>query len=480
MAVVWCNPANVGSEDGLTRATGWVLMSDALSDPNLDSNDGVRVADSGNHTVLSGTLAWVNGSASVNTSVDLTSSLSSGDIIAKSDFESNDDETPHEVVSITSSVITLKEVYVGTDETISGNILLSTFDDINWVIDQSVPVSCGWKSIDTTEATGFTYLRKTGASTGTGILISNHFVTLDRCGCFRYDRNLHVFNFWNAIVTNFYSVSAADEAIYLQFAHGIHLENVWSTGSDDNGFSFEVTYGSKMKNIYAHSNDEGVFFNSCGSIITDISTKYNRAGIDIRGGGVQINGCVIENNTDGFNFQSALNVNINNPSFSNNTNDLTFFSSRELDSEDSTVSIQNYDLISYDNRLYFSTFGVISRNTVEARGSECRDFDVNDADFYITEKNKFFPVVQSTQATITYYVKDNASFNGDLEASLWFEGKIITDWTNVPLTNSYVQQSIIAQSSDIDKNGHVELKLRARGTSGNVYLADDNSDYGVS
>lgn len=71
-------------------------------------------------------------------------------------------------------------------------------------------------------------------------------------------------------------------------------------------------------------------------------------------------------------------------------------------------------------------------------------------------------------------MKDDATFNGDVRAALYFLGQKITGWTAWTMTTSYVEQSIVAAAGDITEDGVVELRMQVRGTAGNVY-ADDLS-----
>jgi hypothetical protein len=481
MAVVWCNPANVGTEDGTTRATGWADMADALIDGNLNTTDGIRVADSGDGAVLSGTLAWVEGSATINTSENLTGSLAAGDFIAKSDFDTDDNETPHEIVSITSSVITLTKVYVGATETISGNIKISTFDDLNWSLNvASIPVSCGWKSADTTEATGLTFLRKTGTKTGTGIDIAANGVSLYRSGAFRYDRNLEVYGVYIATIQDFYALSAADESMYIQTTVKSHFENIWSCGSDDQGIY--MGYGIKdteFFNIHCHTNDDGILFSGNRPYFCGVYCYYNTYGIWCNENDFFATDVHLKNNTHGIDIFNSGDHMLVNVEFDSNTNDITFGGSYDVSSERPGLAIQNFNLVAGDNRSYFKN-GTIIAETTEVRTTNSRKFEATSATEYIIECCKYFPVSSGVSATLSFYAKDDVSFNGNFEASIWFEGIKITDWTEKTLTTDFAQYTIVANAIDIDKDGHVELRLRARGTAGAVYLADDSADYGVS
>jgi hypothetical protein len=69
-------------------------------------------------------------------------------------------------------------------------------------------------------------------------------------------------------------------------------------------------------------------------------------------------------------------------------------------------------------------------------------------------------------------MKKDGSFNGDVQFELWYLGELIEGPTEKTLTTDYAQYSISADSADITEDGVLTLRVKARGTAGNVY-ADD-------
>ena len=51
-------------------------------------------------------------------------------------------------------------------------------------------------------------------------------------------------------------------------------------------------------------------------------------------------------------------------------------------------------------------------------------------------------------------------------------GVKITGWTEWTPTTSYVQKTIVAASGDISEDGVLELRIKVRGTAGNVFVDD--------
>jgi len=71
-------------------------------------------------------------------------------------------------------------------------------------------------------------------------------------------------------------------------------------------------------------------------------------------------------------------------------------------------------------------------------------------------------------------MKDDAGFNGDVVAALYFLGERITGWSTWSMTTDYVEQDIVGALGDITEDGVIELRVKVRGTAGNVF-ADDFS-----
>jgi len=74
--------------------------------------------------------------------------------------------------------------------------------------------------------------------------------------------------------------------------------------------------------------------------------------------------------------------------------------------------------------------------------------------------------------TLSAYIKDDASFNGDIQAAIYFMGEKITGWTEWTPTTSYVKKEIVAAAGDITEDGVLELKIKVRGTTGLAFVDD--------
>jgi len=113
-------------------------------------------------------------------------------------------------------------------------------------------------------------------------------------------------------------------------------------------------------------------------------------------------------------------------------------------------------------------YGYIEKNTSQARSGSCLNFVPKDATYYIWQ-DFYVPVQLGNSITVGLYMKDDVSFNGDVQFELYFLGKLIQGPIEKTMTTSYAQYSITHDGSDINEDGIVTLRVKVRGSSGNVY-----------
>ena len=123
-----------------------------------------------------------------------------------------------------------------------------------------------------------------------------------------------------------------------------------------------------------------------------------------------------------------------------------------------------------DNRCYYE-YGVTYRDTADARSTQCLKYDPTSATYYISQ-SFFFKADSGVAQTLSAYVKDDAAFNGDIQAAIYFMGEIITAWAEWTPAEAYAQKTIVAAAGDITEDGVLELKIKVRGTAGNVFVDD--------
>jgi parallel beta-helix repeat protein len=119
----------------------------------------------------------------------------------------------------------------------------------------------------------------------------------------------------------------------------------------------------------------------------------------------------------------------------------------------------------------FYEYGTTERDTANARSGECLKYTPTSAIYYISQ-SFFFKADSGVSQTLSAYIKDDASFNGDVQAAIYFMGEKITGWTEWTPTTSYAQKSIVASSGSITEDGVLELRIKCRGSAGNVYIDD--------
>jgi hypothetical protein len=76
--------------------------------------------------------------------------------------------------------------------------------------------------------------------------------------------------------------------------------------------------------------------------------------------------------------------------------------------------------------------------------------------------------------TLSVYIKAETIFNGDISGAIYFLGAIITAWTDLtPVSRDvYVLTNLAATAGNIIEDGVLELRIKVRGTAGNVYVDD--------
>jgi parallel beta-helix repeat protein len=220
---------NTNLNHALTDTDWWVCVvsgtyllpyrGDAANFTLADTgNTDTRVIESPADTTLSGTLAWVNNSATIATSADLTGVLAAKDLICKSGCSApGNADGVWAVLSITSTTITLTQPYMGTTATVSGNLKVGVSDigtiaaatTAFWTAATSGAagalhnISGGW-SATTGELAGKTVCKQSGADWyGFGLtLTSRAYVSLANLGFARCNIGIRLNSSTNNTLTN--------------------------------------------------------------------------------------------------------------------------------------------------------------------------------------------------------------------------------------------------------------------------------------
>ena len=133
---------------------------------------------------------------------------------------------------------------------------------------------------------------------------------------------------------------------------------------------------------------------------------------------------------------------------------------------------QQFQLTTGDNRCFYE-YGETYRDTVAARSTQCLKYDPNSETYYISQ-NFFFKAGSGVAQTLSAYIKKEAAFNGDVQGAIFFMGVKITGWTDITPTanDTYEQKSLVAAAGDITEDGVLELRIKVRGSAGNVFVDD--------
>lgn len=489
----------------------------------LTGGDEVRLAKGPDPINLSGTLTWTNNSLTVTTSVDLTGVLAAKDFVGKGtevwDY--------YEISSINSTTITLAYKYYGTSETVAskklgvidtGDLAASTDYTIQMnasglSVSNPLKVTGGW-DLATQTQNGFTWYWQSGADRQGTCFYGNSrdYIETRKIGCCRY---YYGFRFYTGCSGDAYSLSSQRYGIeFLSGETGCIMNELVAVGQIDTGvycgvyvYSYTL-FASKVVTIsclgyyglyivtgvYDAEIDDVIALgcgvsssvtlgNYCVCRIGKLTIGY---GIDDgltvdNTGNVFIGEAVIENCADyafSIRYVSHDKFCIGQLSMSNNIlGDITWFSSSAY-LQIPVLRIQRYNNTAHDSRA-FGPFGTILKNSSEANGGSgyCLQFDPSNAGYFIRETVGMAKISSiASNITLGVYIKDDASFNGVVEAAIYLLGKRITGWTAWTPTTSYVQNTIVASSADLLLDEVLELHIRVNGTAGNVYI----DDFGVA
>lgn len=497
---------------------------------SLTGGDEVRVAKSVDTTTMSGTLAWVDGSTSITTSADLTGVLSPGDFVCKDTI----DNDWWEAITITDTTLTLFRKYSGTTATVSSKKLgiTSTGLAVSWASNvqtisssgssvlSRLKISGGW-DLSTETQDGQTYFRQMhttfAARYGRGLYMSSKsYIEMDHLHFLRYDNCIQMFTCSWCKVTSPILLGAGDECLYIaSTSTNNEIINPICNGNVDVGIYITTSFYNTITNPICHSSTDGirlytnahhntittptcngnstngVFISSSNNTITAPTCNGNGTqGIYLVGANFN---CITDatcndsnygifissahnniifvtnfsDNNYGVRISSSLNTTVNGFSGTNTLSDI--YAVTMCGSEKPAIKMQHFKTVG-DNRCYYE-YGITYRDTANARSGECLKFDPSSATYYISQPFNFTAASGIAQ-TLSAYVKDDASFNGDIQAAIYFMGVKITGWTEWTPTTSYVKKEIIAAAVDITEDGVLELKIKVRGAAGNVFVDD--------
>ena len=529
MTIYYCDWDNGNDTTGTgTNLLPFKTITKATT--GLTGGDECRVAKSATDTALTGTLGFTNRSIAVaGTDTLFTTELVVGDFVKGGDGEY------YEVVTIASDTsASLFKVYPSATEAgvvgyklglTDTGVASATSTQIQVVSASGsstasrLKISGGW-DLSTSTQTGQTYFRQTHSTFnnryGQGLYSSSkNYIELEKCHFLRYDNCIYMrgSDYW--LVTGVNLLSAGGEAFYLYYCDNNELVDMVVNCSANRGI---YLYGSNANTITTptcNSNNYGIYLytSSANTITTPTCNQCNPYGIYLYTSsantittptcnsnlwGIHLNTSsantittpTCNSNTYGFLLEASSNNTITTPTCNSNYYGIYLSSSganiaqsysgtgnstdiyrlpNKLYSDQPALSVQHFNTAG-DNRSYYE-YGVTYRDTTDARSTQCLKYDSSSATYYISQSFHFV-ADSGVGQTLSAYIKDDASFNGDIQAAIFFLGVNLTGWTEWTPTTSYVQKSLVAASGDVTEDGVLELRVKVRGTSGNVFVDD--------
>ena len=513
MAEVYCDYTNGddGTGDGSAGNPYKTITQATLG---LTGGDEVRVAKSPAESNQSGTSTFTEISTAV-----LGSGTAYSTEFAVADYIKGGTGLWWEILTITDDThLTLYQGYSETTESGVAAVKLGVTDTgaaaasttaIQTVSvsgtsrDSRLKISGGWDLTGPTQD-GQTYFRQKHGTIanrwGYGLFLnSKSSIEVERLGFLRYYNGIRNYrspkNLYTApmclgcgqygmlVSSRIYDVTITSPIICQNFIANLYMDTTGVTitdgifnSSDGKGIIMLGAAGMRLYNTTIKHNDLYAIEISSGyglNIIEGLTTKGGTRGIYCLNSPLNvINNWTMADHTDGFYGGYGGGNVINGFYATGNTTDVVIAATgtySNLYSEEPNVGIQHFKA-SGDNRCYYE-YGVTYRDTTDARSTQCLKFDPKSALYYISQSFNFIAESGVAQ-TLSVYIKDDATFNGDIQACIYFLGERITGWTEWTPTTSYVQQSIVAGAGDISEDGVLELRIKVRGTAGNVFVDD--------
>lgn len=484
------NNANAG--------TSWGTAKKDISAVTPANGDTIKVAKSPDPTTLSGTLAWVDGSATVNTSADLTGVLAAKDMVGKA---ADGSDGWWEISSITSSAITLVSAYAGTTATVTSR-KLGVFDvgspassstniqatpSVNVTAYDAIAISGGWNT-GTDLIDGYSHYWVSGATKNGRFSVANSGYTISRIGMHRCSAGFNVTGSFNK------------------------FQSVWTSNTSAQGLSFQnsmneisgmVAVGCVISvnatNLGGLVVDNARILNSGSTAVTmangpispvvsNCTIIRGNTGISFSGNSSDgvASGCTIRNCAVGVQLENARNMVVNCTMSANTTADISGAEGRVINCAlNSTtkfattvtdIRVDHHQQVVGDHRTVRLS-GTMLTNTVDRRGGsgKCLEMQPNDTG---TRRSRFleqrFPIPLSSGVTRNFsqWIKKSAGWNGSkVYVGIQTRGAWVTGPTDISgsLTTSYQEFTdlYLGIADEV-----AELVIQADGSAGSIFVDD--------
>jgi len=455
----------------------------------LTGGDEVRVAKSPAASNLTGTLGFtLNSTAVTGSGTSFTTELAIGDFIK------GGDGNWWEVITITDNTnATLYKKYSGstgsgvssqklgvtsTGEAAATTTTVQAVSASGSSSASMLKISGGWDLAGPTQD-GQTYFRQMHGTFanryGYGLYVTDKsFVEIERCHFLRYNYGIYIYN--NNRTNTITSPTCNSNIVGIYIYTGSHNNTLISPVCNSNNYGIYLAYNSNntITSPTCNSNARGIYiYRSHNNTVTSSTCNSNSDN------GFRFYACTnntivsptCNNNLYGL-YSSAAAVNnvVIKFSGSGNTYNTTWAIPSDYN-ENPAIKLQHYGSVGND-RCYFC-FGRTYKNTANARSTQCINYRATDATYYISQ-SFFFKADSGVAQSLSAWIKKEAAFNGDVQGAIYFMSEKITGWTAITpsAADTYEQKSLVAASGDVTEDGVLELKIKVRGTAGNVYVDD--------
>ena len=508
MAINYCSwlTGNDTTGDG-TYGNPYKTITKAST--GLTGGDEVRVAKSPDDTALTGTLTFTAGSTTLTGSSTLfTTELVIGDFVKGADnqyyevvtISSNTAAVLYKVYpsSTQSGVSSYKMGITSTGAALSSTTQVQVISASGTSTSSRLKISGGWDLATQTQTgvTNFRQMHGTFANLyGYGLYANGKSYTeLDKCNFFRYRSGIYFYSSsYNTINTA--TCSSNSYGIYFYLSSNYNTITTATCSSNGNyGIHFNTSSYNTINTATCNSNAYGIYcyLNSNYNTINTPTCNLNSYGIYIYSTSCNtINTATCNSNDYGIIFSSSNYITISNLTVNSNTtnalySDVSFniiihklTGTGNIGLSKGATIVDNYPYLSIQwnnakgtSKNYFYG-GETYSNTAQARSGKCLHYDPSSATVYMSH-SFYFKATDATATTLSAYIKKMNSFNGDVSADCFFLGASLFGWTDWTPTNAdtYEQKTFSVTSGMITDDGVIEMRIRVRGTAGDIYVDD--------
>jgi hypothetical protein len=497
MTIKYCDYIN-GNDSTGDGSYGNPYKTINIASTGLTTGDEVRCAASPPNVTLTGTLTFTAGSITVT-----GSGTSFGTELVIGDYILGSDGYYYEVITISTSPqqLTLFCKYTGSTQSgvtsqklgvTSTGEAPATGTVIQQTSSANITISGGW-DLATQTQTGQTYFRQMHGTFanryGTGLNINNANISISKVNFLRCYVGLIVASTSNGCtldtifcggngssgitissalntLTSCRGIGNTTYGIYMNGACACNVNSCICNGNNY-GISFAggavnntLNTGSCIYNIY------GVNFNAAtGNFCNSLTVNNNKTyGLNLGYPYNFFTNVTANNNGTAAYFSSGIGTVINGISMTGNTKTVDGLAGKTY-SDAPTVTIQNYNGTSADHQMWYEYGKAVHDGTNGIR------YSPTSATYYCSIPF-YFKADSGVGQTINFQTKKDANFNGDMQAAVYFNGTKIVDWAAVTPSGTvgFENQSAVVASNLITDDGVLELKVKARGTTGYCWV----------